>query len=279
MQRPRRAAADLSGSRCTEAGPSKAQRCGFLVLVVVGVLLLDFPAEAQRGRGMMEEDAKRSADKSESIMPSGLEPAFPEKFRCPEIASPFGSETRYDGSRRPIWAPGGGRHGGIDITLVEGTPLLALAAGTVAARGEGGRMVGNYVWLAHSPEDTGLPYWVFSKYQHLDVLPEIPIGSKVSLGQVIGRSGRTGTTGGHYGLNGYPHLHLTTVRSSEREYEVEESRLISRDGRIVDPLTLYRDAGGPPSSDKRIAIPYATPEGQLSSPNTRLVWPVACRPR
>lgn len=263
----------------------KARRHFLLFLLAIGVFLFDFPAEAQRGRGMMQEDAKRSADKSESIMPSGLEPVFPEKLRCPEIASPFGSQTRYDGSRRPSWAPGGGRHGGIDITLAEGTPLLALAAGAVAAKGEGGRMLGIYVWLRHSPEDTGLPYWVFSKYQHLEALPEIPIGAKVSLGQVIGRSGKTGTTGGHYGVSGYPHLHLTTVRSGEGEYQVEESRVISRDGRIFDPLVLYREAGqgmertgGASPSEKGVVIPYVAADGRAWPANTRVVWPVACPP-
>ncbi|MBI2087691.1 MAG: hypothetical protein HYT78_02995, partial [Deltaproteobacteria bacterium] len=34
----------------------------------------------------------------------------------------------------------GGYHGGIDVSLAEGTPLLALAAGTVVSKGEGGQM-------------------------------------------------------------------------------------------------------------------------------------------
>jgi murein DD-endopeptidase MepM/ murein hydrolase activator NlpD len=263
----------------------KARRRILPFLVVSGALFAALPGVANGDRGTLWAEMKRSADRSESIMPSGLEPVFPEKFRCPEIASPFGSQTRYDGSRRPSWAPGGGSHGGIDITLAEGTNLLALAAGTVAAKGEGGRMLGIYVWLRHSPEDTGLPYWVFSKYQHLEALPEIPIGAKVSLGQLIGRSGKTGTTGGHYGFNGYPHLHLTTVRSGEGEYQVEESRVISRDGRIVDPLVLYREAGqgmertgGASPSEKGVVIPYVAADGRAWPANTRVVWPVACPP-
>ena len=264
----------------------KTRRRFFLVLVAMGVAMFDFPAEAQRGRGIVQDEAKEPADKSETIRPSGLEPVFPEKVRCPEIASPFGSRTRYDGSSRPSWAPGGGSHGGIDITLAAGTPLLALAAGTVVAKGEGVRLLGISMWLSLSPEETGLPDWVFSKYQHLETLPELSIGAKVSLGQVIGRSGKTGTTGGHYGFNGYPHLHLTTLRSAEGEYQIEGSRVISRDGRIFDPLALYHEAGvrmertaGMPPSGKGVVIPYVAADGRAWPANTRVVWPIACPPR
>mgnify|MGYP001564167371 FL=1 len=116
---------------------------------------------------MPQEQTMEPTRGDEMIRPSGLQAVLPDEVRCPEIASPFGSETRYDGSRRPSWEFGG-YHGGIDISLAEGTPLLALAAGTVVNKGEGGRMEGNYLWLRHSPEDTGLAYWVYSKYQHLN---------------------------------------------------------------------------------------------------------------
>jgi len=49
----------------------------------------------------------------------------------------------------------------------EGTPLLAIAAGEVIASGEGGRLEGFFIWLRHSPDDTDLPFWTYSKYQHL----------------------------------------------------------------------------------------------------------------
>jgi len=39
--------------------------------------------------------------------PSGLQPVFPDKIRCMEIASPYGSQTRYDGNRRPEFRFGG----------------------------------------------------------------------------------------------------------------------------------------------------------------------------
>jgi murein DD-endopeptidase MepM/ murein hydrolase activator NlpD len=200
---------------------------------------------------------------------------FPAQARCPEIASPFGSRTRYDGSLRPRWAFGG-YHGGIDISLAEGTPLLALAAGTVVSTGEGGQLEGIYLWLRHSPEDTGLPYWMYSKYQHLESPSGLPTGAKVAVGQVLGRSGKTGTVGGHYGAAGYPHLHLTT-RTSERGDEPVGGRGETRGARLVDPLVVYRDAGARPR-DTAVTVPYATPDGRVWPPGTRVVWPVACQP-
>ena len=226
---------------------------------------------------MPQEQTMEPARGDEMIRPSGLQPVLPDKARCPEIASPFGSQTRYDGSRRPSWEFGG-YHGGIDISLAEGTPLLALAAGTVVNKGEGGQMEGNYLWLRHSPEDTGLAYWVYSKYQHLQSPPELPLGAKVIAGQVVARSGKTGTAGGHYGAFGYPHLHLTTRKSPNRDYPIEGSGMPPPGAHLIDPLVIYHEAS-PKPQESAVTIPYVTTDGQVWPQGTRVVWPVACQPR
>jgi len=219
-------------------------------------------------------------DNPDAISPSGLRPVYPGEVRCPEISSPYGSRTRYDGSSRPAWAPGGGYHGGIDISLPEDVPLLALAAGTVAAKGEGGMLEGIYLWLKHAPEDTGLSYWVFSKYQHLLVSPDLEVGARVALGQVVARSGKTGTVGGkHYGMAGYPHLHLTTRKGARGDETITQ-------GALFDPLAVYHDAGAktrgpaePALPEGAVPIPYVTPDGKIAAAGTRVVWPVACQPK
>ena len=223
------------------------------------------------------------AEEIDMIRPSGFQPQSPSQVICPEIASPFGAQTRFDGSRRPAWEFGG-YHGGIDISLPEGTPLLSLAAGTVVSKGEGGQLEGNYLWLRHGPEDTGLGYWVYAKYQHLELLPELPIGTRVKLGQTVARSGKTGTTGGHFGAYGYPHLHLTTRRSS-KDNLIVGSRGSTGGQNLFDPLSIYHDARAPSQEtvvsrmeQRRVVIPYATTDGQVRPQNTRVVWPVACRP-
>ena len=207
--------------------------------------------------------------------PSGLKPVFPSGARCIGIACPYWSQTRYDGSRRPSHRYGG-HHGGIDLSLPEGTPLLAIAGGTVVKKGEGGMMEGIYIFMRHPPEETGLSYLVISKYQHLQSLPELPIGEKVVVGQVIGLSGKTGTVGGYYRGAGYPHLHLTTKKALKGESQ--------KTG--FDPLVIYQEAGlklkasvGPSSGEKTVVIPTMTTDGHIWPQGTRVVWPVACRPR
>ena len=249
-------------------------RALFLFIVVTGVFLLFSNALAR--------PPSRTGDMAK---PSGLQPVFPDKIRCIEIASPYGSQTRYDGSRRPKFRFGG-YHGGIDLSLTEGTPLLAIASGTVVKKGGGERMEGNFLWLRHTPEDTGFSYWVYSKYQHLQSLPELQIGAKVRVGQVIAYSGKTGTTGGHYGTNGYPHLHLSTLKSSNDKYQTKGSNMLVPDSYLIDPLMIYHEANSKlkesvdsPSGKKTITIPYKTTDGNIWPPGMRVVWPVACRPR
>ena len=223
-----------------------------------------------------------SPDAGRTIGPSGLQPVFPKNADCPPIASPFGAQTRYDGSRRPRFRFGG-YHGGMDLSLAEGTPLLAVAAGTVVAKGEGGQAEGIFVWVRHSPAETGLPDWVYAKYQHLASMPELPLGATVRVGQVLGRSGKSGTVGGHYGPSGYPHLHLTTLRSATAEYRVEGTRLSVPGGYLFDPVALYHEAKAPGAASSNgetaVAIPCLTTDGRAWPSGTRVVWPVACRPR
>ncbi|OGA25044.1 MAG: hypothetical protein A3I02_11330 [Betaproteobacteria bacterium RIFCSPLOWO2_02_FULL_67_26] len=243
-----------------------------VAVLILALIAFHAPSQAQFGSGKGEKkmgQARTDSGKN-AIQASGLRPVYPVEARCPEIASPYASPTRYDGSARAPWAFGG-LHGGIDISLDEGTPLLALAAGTVAMKGEGGMLEGIYLWLRHAPEDTGLAYWVYSKYQHLESMPDLEHGAPVRLGQVIARSGRTGTVGKHYGMSGYPHLHLTTRKSPEDVVTVG-SRESFGGAALLDPLAIYHEAGAVP-------IPYATADGKIATPGARVVWPVACRPK
>lgn len=255
--------------------PGTSMRIATALVTLVALLLAwSAPTHAQRAPKSDREAGAETPGARDKIVASGLRAVFPTSARCPEIASPYASRTRYDGSRRPPSAPGGGLHGGIDVSLAEDTPLLALAAGTVVGKGEGGMMEGIFVWLRHAPEDTGVGYWVHSKYQHLVALPELAVGARVALGQTIGRSGATGTMGRHYGAGGYPHLHLTTRKTASGDTSGETPPSA---GILFDPVSLYHDAGLPAGTD--VVIPYATPEGVLTPASTRVIWPMACTSR
>ncbi len=203
------------------------------------------------------------------------------------IASPYGASTRYDGSQRRVGGAGGA-HGGIDLTLADGTPLLAVAPGVVFNMGVGGMMEGIFLWLAHLPQRTGLPFAFLSKYQHLRELPKLDIGAPVLLGQPVAFSGRTGTTGGHYGVVSYPHLHLTLRAVAGDKLNLLESGgdqfRIPRDSVLMDPLTIYlpelgspAEAMGLPEERKRITVGYVGGDGLIQPSGSKSVWPVACR--
>jgi hypothetical protein len=59
-------------------------------------------------------------------------------------------------------------HGGIDLPAPWGTPMRAVAAGSVVAMYTADKSKrGNEVYLRHAPDQTGLPMWTYSAYGHL----------------------------------------------------------------------------------------------------------------
>jgi murein DD-endopeptidase MepM/ murein hydrolase activator NlpD len=229
--------------------------------------------------------AQRAGPREGTIDASGLAVAFDENHACPPIASPFASPTRYDNSRRPI-DRFGGLHGGIDLSLKEGTPLLAVADGEAIASGEGGLMEGIYLWLRHAPQDSGLPFWTFTKYQHLSAPPDLKPGARVKAGQRVALSGATGTAGKHYGTAGYPHLHLTTFYGPSGEYEIKGlsgSMVSAKGAQLDDPLILYlsdptglAEVRALPEARRSVRPGIVREDGSLLPPDSKTVWPVVC---
>lgn len=268
--------------------------------IVLSLSLLPLPADAQmkgrKGRGLEAAEGASGAEKPMSddgverrdkiIAATGLKPAFTEGFRCDPVSSPFGSPTRYDGSMRR-GDRNSGLHGGLDITLPEGTPLLATAAGEVIATGEGGRLEGIFLWLRHAPEDTGLSFWVFSKYQHLSKLPELQPGTRVAAGDIVALSGNSGTAGGHYGMFGYPHLHLTTLYAPSARYMMRgayASMAASPESIPHDPLLLYRSdlnhldqVRAYAAENGTVNVPIVDGQGAIHPAGSKRVWPVRCK--
>ena len=253
-----------------------------LLLLVLAIILLAQPAVAQSGR----RGGGRAVAMGNALPAPGLTPAFVGGAACTPISSPYGATTRYDGSTSG--GSGGGEdgtHGGMDLSLPDGTPLRAVARGRLVASGEGGRMEGIYLWVLHLPQESGLGFPFLAKYQHLQARPSLPLGSEVMPGQVIALSGETGTVGGHYGPLGYPHLHLTvrllTPEGVER-VAGDEFRLL-RDTVLVDPLIIYlpglmnpADAAALPEAAKRVPVAHVDAAGAARPSGALAVWPVAC---
>lgn len=267
-----------------------------LILFIVCCLLISYPTTTQAFKGSGKKnrnfgfqsqttDISLEELQAKGLVHTGLKPVYPTEATCLEVASFFGDQTRYDGSFRTPKS-NHGYHGGIDISVQRGTPIVAIANGTVVQIAEAGRLVGIKITLQHTPEDTGLPIWTYSKYQHLDKHPEFEIGARVKMGQVIGLSGKTGTTGGHYGSRGYPHLHMNIYAGDSDKFRIEGHKLKPQNMKFLDPLAFYfqkeldsnviKDM---PAEEKSFSIPFMDTEGKITPSDTKVIWPFLCEPQ
>ena len=191
-------------------------------------------------------------------------------------------------------------HGGIDIPAPRGTPVLAMAAGEVVGKFENDDGAqGLQIWLRHSPDDTGLPKWVYSQYAHLLELPPLAVGQRVRMGEEIGKTSNTGISGEEARSASGPPIrngksgglrerrdavHFATIYTDSPRYYRDESILIPQDSRWVDPHALYRRSGqfdsiklaALPAESKSVEMPYVMTDGRLSPADTKLIWPYAC---
>jgi len=233
----------------------------------------------------MHPAASRELQERTGLIKTGLRPVYPTGASCLEVKSFFGDQTRYDGSTRAPFA-NHGYHGGFDISADIGTPLVAIADGEVVHKYVGGRLVGIQIILRHTPDDTGLPVYVYSKYKHFDAMPDLEIGERVTMGQVLGPSGNTGTTGGHFGGAGYAHLHMSIYTSTSPDYKTKQKSVIPVDVHQLDPVAIYlpevpanltsHAARDLPDGQKDVPVPYKTTGGKVVPDGTRLIWPFMC---
>lgn len=107
-------------------------------------------------------------------------------------------------------------HLGIDYAAPTGTPVLAIADGTVITKQWDSKGGGNYLKIQHSNN-------YVSTYMHLNGYAKgIKVGSRVSQGQLIAYVGTTGTSTG-------PHLDFR----------------MQKNGQYINPLSLPSSAGEP----------------------------------
>ncbi len=104
---------------------------------------------------------------------------------------------------------GVGSHTGIDIKAPIGTPVHAIANGTVYKTGNQATGFGKHIVIAHvgipDPERSGKKTSLFSTYAHLSEI-SVREGQEVTKGQIIGKVGDTG-------MATAPHLHFQIDKS------------------------------------------------------------------
>jgi murein DD-endopeptidase MepM/ murein hydrolase activator NlpD len=261
--------------------------CSTLFVIFAAPVLLPDDAWAQRGERRERGPESNWSWKQET----GLRPVFPVGYECPVITSAFAAINDGGGNRRDP-AIHGGKHGVVDIGFDVGHPLIAIAGGQVVAKGpesgEGVQMEGIFLWLRHSSGDTGLPFWTFSKYQHLKEPSRLNIGDTVKSGQVVAVGGDTGTYSRKFG-GSLPHLHMSAFLSEHADYKVigrNKNLVRARESLHVDMMVLFvkgisielaRTEPAYPGIYKQLPVAVSTPEGQVSDTTARLVWPVACK--
>ena len=98
------------------------------------------------------------------------------------VTSPFGLR----------WLSGPDLHRGVDLQAATGTPVRAMADGSIRFAGVMGGF-GNVVWITHRSD-------VLSVYAHLSEI-QVEVGQPVRRGETIGLSGSSGSVTA-------PHLHF-----------------------------------------------------------------------
>ncbi len=141
-------------------------------------------------------------------------------------------------------------------------------------------MEGYYLWLQPSPDDTDIDCWVYSKYQNLDKRPLLNPGEQIKHGQVIPYSSKTGTTDGHYGKSGYPHLHISTMKAASDKHKIIGSQMMTKNSTLFDPLQMFMGIQAQDQMAKQtyqLKLPYAVPDERITPSESRVVWPVYCQ--
>lgn len=115
------------------------------------------------------------------------------------------------------------KHTGIDFPVGTNTPIKAVGPGTVVKSGWEGAF-GYQVVIKH---DDGK----YTQYAHMSADPKLKLQSRVSGGQVIGRSGSTGNTTG-------PHLHFEARLGPDYGSDIDPVAYLKSKGVIVKPTVV-----------------------------------------
>ncbi len=235
----------------------------------------------QRGVKRVAKCTKAAEMSAElGLIETGVGPVFPAKAFCHSIDETFALDYADK--------TGKGKHGGIDLPTDYGTPMLAVAAGTIVAKFDPDiNARGKTVVLRHSPEDTGLPFWIYTEYAHMDELPKQEVGQRVRMGEVLGPTGNTGVSMKQVGkdVKRRPGIHFAVYYSESRRFTEVPNYIIPEKGKWMDSTALYRKTGpydsqalrALPDAQKDIPVPVMYLDGGVEPAGTKVIWPYACK--
>ena len=215
------------------------------------------------------------------LFETGLGPVFPENALCHAIDDPFALNYTFKRNKEAY-------HGGIDMPARWGTPMIAAAAGTVVGTFMGERSPrGIEILIRHTPEDTGLPLWIYTGYGHLDRMPDLQVGQRLRLGEIIGPTGNSGVGGKKrtQTTRRRPAIHFSAFFAETAKYANHRDVIIPVDGRWVDPIALYRQKlpldslsmKKLPEGEKGVPIAVMFEDGEVFPAGAKFVWPYVCK--
>lgn len=215
--------------------------------------------------------------KARGVVETRLYPEFINGADCPEIDSEkWAIDYSHKRNKKAL-------HKGIDIPRPRGTPIRAVADGVVVGRFMNtGNRKGIEVMLRHTPEQTGLRFWTYSQYTHLQEMSPLPIGKRVRMGDKVGKTSNTGKMGRRVRRNA---LHFAILYSAHPEWTNDGGVVTPKDGYFMDPNAFYRlqppydslSLSRLPGSQKNVPTPYMKNDGALEPSNTKRIWPYPCK--
>ncbi len=214
------------------------------------------------------------------LFETGLRPQFPDGLNCRDIDEQWAID--YSGKRgRTAY------HGGIDMPAPFGTPIIAVADGTVVGKFSGERSYrGRELVLRHSPEDTGLPVWTYTLYAHFDEMPSQNVGDRVKMGEVLGPTGNSGRgrNPNKQSAMRRPAIHFAVWFTESPEFVAFSKMIVPLNSYWMDPNALYRkvppfdsaSVKALPDDEKKIKISVMLDDGSTIPADTKIVWPYTC---
>ncbi|NQV83172.1 MAG: M23 family metallopeptidase [Rhodospirillales bacterium] len=210
------------------------------------------------------------------VIETGLKPEFIGGADCPEIDSEkWAIDYSYKRGKAAL-------HKGIDIPQPRGTPIRVIADGVVVGRFlNDDNKKGIEVMVRHTPEQTGLTFWIYSQYTHLREMSPLPIGARVKMGDEIGKTSNTGVMGKRERRDA---LHFAILYSVHPEWSNDGEVVTPKDGYFMDPNAFYRHSppyDSPsllslPGDQKNVPVPYMKAADTFLPPDTKRIWPYLC---
>jgi hypothetical protein len=214
------------------------------------------------------------------LFETGLRPRFPDGLDCRGIDEQWAISYTHKRDRENY-------HGGIDMPAPFGTPIIAAAAGTVVGKYRGDDSYrGMEIILRHSPDDTGIPLWIYTQYAHFDELPKQEPGQRVRMGEVLGPTGNSGKSPSRrkFGRERRPAIHFAVWYSTSPKFVSLRRKIVPVDGWWMDPNALFRKKPpfdtqfikALPEAEKRVPISVMLDDGRTIPADTKIVWPYTC---